>query len=138
MIIRNQQGQSLLLSFFLASCFVKVTVVGKNLDIMIISLHFFIFFLTSSCFCNFLKCAFHVCSIFCWGFKELNISMRFTPLLSLRVSNLLYLIKCNTFLSEALSSLFPRTTNGKFSGSLGYPYIRNSSLQLSSESNDWK
>lgn len=46
-------------------------------------------------------------------------------------------ISNKTFLSEALSNLFPKTTKGKFSGSLGAPCIRNSSLQLSSDSNDF-
>ena len=41
-----------------------------------------------------------------------------------------------TFLSEALSNLFPRTTKGKFSGSFGEPCMRNSSLQLSRDSKD--
>ena len=53
---------------------------------------------------------------------------------------LLFLIpnyKKYTFLSSILSLLFPITTKGKFSGSLGYPYNKNSSLQLSSDSNDF-
>ena len=38
------------------------------------------------------------------------------------------------FLSFALSDLFPTTTNGKLSGSLGVPCIRNSSFQDSNDS----
>jgi hypothetical protein len=43
-------------------------------------------------------------------------------------------LRISIFLSFALSILFPMTMNGKLSGSLGVPYMRNSSFQDSNDS----
>lgn len=98
-------------------------------------LHFFIFLLTCCRFSYILKCSLYIGCILCRSFKIYNISVIFAPLLSFCILNLILTI-IKTFLSLDLSNLLPRTTKGKFSGSFGCPCIKNSSLQLSKESND--
>lgn len=50
---------------------------------------------------------------------------------------LMQLVGVRTFLSGSRSALFPNNTNGNDSGSFGDPCNKNSSLQLSKDSNDY-
>ena len=56
---------------------------GRIYLILIGKIHFFIFFLASSSFGDVLKGLFDICGILGWYLKELDVAMRFAPLLCL-------------------------------------------------------
>lgn len=94
-----------------------------------------------------IQCLFRTC------FKVRNVVFALTPLLSPLTWNLDKNVKCKCIRIQSIKStswkiisnkctsrfsmshLLPRTTNGKFSGSLGEAWMRNSSLQLSKDLN---